>query len=258
MSNQSTLWLQSSSGEADAANWAVYQESAKRHANRVVRPGLKVEFHAVSETYPGVDYLDSGLHLVSREVARNGILAEQRGYAAFVNVSTNDAGRPEIREMTDIPAVFITECAVHLAAQMGARFGFLTHNSGSRKKMELMTQRYGLGELLVEGASLEMRYSDFPRLYQDPAAGIEAFSKAARAVIARGANVLIPAGGPLNMFFVDHDLRHVDGVPLIDIMANVIKSAERAVDLQALGVPQRGSTGVSPDFKAKLQEIFLR
>ena len=247
MSNQTTLWLQSSSGQADAANWAVYQESAKRHANRVVRPGLKVEFHAVSETYPGVDYLDSGLHLVSREVARNGILAEQRGYAAFVNVSTNDAGRPEIREMTEIPAVFITECAVHLAAQMGARFGFLTHNSGSRKKMELMTQRYGLGELLVEGASLEMRYSDFPRLYE-----------AAREVIARGANVLIPAGGPLNMFFVDHDLRHVDGVPLIDIMANVIKSAERAVDLQALGVPQRGSSLVSADFKAKLQEIFLR
>ena len=60
------------------------------------------------------------------------------------------------------------------------------------------------------------------------------------------------------MFFVDHDLRHVDGVPLIDIMANVIKSAERAVDLQALGVPQRGSSLVSADFKAKLQEIFLR
>ncbi|MEI6839475.1 MAG: aspartate/glutamate racemase family protein [Alcaligenaceae bacterium] len=258
MSNQSTLWLQSSSGQADAALWSVYQESAKRHANRVVRPGLKVEFHAISETYPGVDYLDSGLHLVSREVARNGILAEQRGYAAFVNVSTNDSGRAEIHEMTDIPAVFITECAVHLAAQMGAHFGFLTHNSGSRKKMELMTQRYGLGDMLVEGASLEMGYSDFSRLYQDPATGIDAFRKAAREVIARGANVLIPAGGPLNMFFVDHELRHVDGVPLIDILAIVIKSAERAVDLQALGVLQRGSTMVSADFKAKLRDIFLR
>ncbi len=258
MSHHATLWLQSSSGHADAANWAVYQESAKRHANRVVRPGLKVEFHAVSETYPGVDFLDSGLHLVTREVARNGILAEQRGYAAFVNVSTNDAGLPEIREMTDIPTAFITESAVHLAAQMGARFGFLTHNPGSRKKMELMTRRYGLGERLVEGASLEMRYSDFPRIYQDPASGIAAFSQAAREVIARGANVIIPAGGPLNMFFVDHDLRHVDGAPLIDIMANVIKSAERAIDLHALGVPQRGSSMVSPDFKARLREIFLR
>ena len=36
------------------------------------------------------------------------------------------------------------------------------------------------------------------------------------------------------MFFVDHDLRHVDGVPLIDIMANVINCASE--DLR-IGLP---------------------
>ena len=257
MTQNSTIWVQSCSAEADAALWTTYQDSAKRHARKVVRPDLSVQFHGVSTTYPGIDYLDGALQLATREVVRNAIQAEQQAYAAFVMISTNDSGNREVRELTDFPAVFITETAVHFAAQLGGKFAFLTHNPGARKKMELMTERYGLGSLLVEGASLNMTYQDFTRIYQDPAAGLAEFTREARKVIARGARILIPVGGPLNMFFVDQGFKQVDGVPLLDILAVALKTAEQLIDLNALGVPQRGASEVKPEFKEKLRALFL-
>jgi len=256
MSHDNTLWLQSASATSDAAIWSVYQESAARHARNLVRPGTSIEFHGVSTTYPGVDSLDSAVHLVAREMTRNAIIAEQKGYAAFVNVTTTDAGRDEIRELIDIPSIFITEATVHLAAQMGGRFGFLTHNSGIRRQMERITGHYGLGHCVVDGASLELTYHDFVKLYADPAAGCEAFRAEARKVIARGARVLIPAGGPLNMFFVDHGLREVDGVPILDILAVSIKAAEQAIALRQAGVPLKAADFVPADRKAQLRQIF--
>jgi Asp/Glu/hydantoin racemase len=257
MAHENTLWLQSASATSDAAIWAVYQESAARHARSLVRPGTTVEFHGVSTTYPGVDSLDGAIHLVAREMTRNAIIAEQQGYAAFINVTTTDAGHDEIRELTDLPTIFITEATVFMAAQMGARFGFLTHNSGIRRQMERITTRYGLGHCVVEGASLELTYHDFVKLYADPAAGCEAFRAEARKSIARGARVLIPAGGPLNMFFVDHGLREVDGVPILDILAVSIKAAEQAIALKQAGVPLKGASFVPPERKAQVRQIFL-
>jgi hypothetical protein len=98
---------------------------------------------------------------------------------------------------------------------------------------------------------------DFVKLYADPAAGCEAFRAEARKAIARGARVLIPAGGPLNMFFVDHGLREVDGVPILDILAVSIKAAEQAIALKQAGVPLKGASFVPPDRKAQLRQIFL-
>lgn len=257
MSQGNTLWLQSASASSDAAIWKVYQDSAAKHARAIVQPGTAVEFHGVSATYPGVDSLDGAIHLVAREMIRNAIRAEDRGYGAFVNVTTTDAGRDEVLELTDLPAIFITEATVHLAAQMGGCFGFLTHNSGIRRKMEQITSRYGLGAMVVPGASLELTYHDFVKLYADPAAGMDAFRTEARKVIARGAKVLIPAGGPLNMFFVDHGLREVDGVPVLDILAVAIKAAEQAIGLARAGVSVRGMRHVPPERKAALRTLFL-
>jgi Asp/Glu/hydantoin racemase len=254
----STIWIQSCSAESDAGIWGGYQESVRRHARRVVRKDFAVEFHGVSRTYPGIDFVDSAIQLAANEVVRNAILAEEAGYAAFAFISTNDAGNREVRELTDIPAAYIVESSVQLAAQLGGKFAFLTHNAGSRRKMEQLTvERIGLGAMLVEGASINLTYNDFAGMYKDPAPFLAQFEQAARPAIARGARVLIPAGGPLNMFFVDQGLRQVDGVPLIDIHGAVFKDAERMADLAALGAPRRAAPSVSAEQRKQLRVLFL-
>ncbi len=258
MTHSATIWVQSCSAESDAAIWSTYQDSVRRHARKVVRKDLSVEFHGVSRTYPGIDYVDSAVQLVTHEVVRNAILAEQAGYAAFAFISTNDAGNREVRELTGIPAVFISETAVHMAAQLGGKFAFLTHNAGSRKKMESLTvERFGMGAMLVDGASINLTYKDFAGMYRDPAPVLAQFEREARQAIARGARVLIPAGGPLNMFFVDQGFRQVDGVPLLDIMAVLLTEAERMVTLNVLGAPQRGASTVTPEQREQLRALFL-
>jgi len=232
------LWLQSSSSDSDAAIWSVYQQSARRHARALLGPQFDFEFHGVSRTFPGVDQSDSAFHLASREVVRNAILAEQQGYAAFVNVSTNETGHLEIRELTDLPAVFITEAAVHLASQIGGRFAFLTHNRGARLRMELT-------------------YHDFSAMYANPAPALETFRGEARKAIARGARVLIPAGGPLNMFFVENGLRAVDGVPVLDILGVALKSLEAQIALHQSGMVLRGPSTYPEAWKQTLRDMFL-
>jgi Asp/Glu/hydantoin racemase len=258
VSHASTIWLQSCSAESDPAIWGAYQDSVRRHARKVVRKDLAVEFHGLSMTYPGIDFVDSAIQLAAMEVVRNAILAEEGGYAAFAFTSTNDAGNREVRELTGIPAVFITETAVLRASQQGGKFAFLTHNRGSLRKLEqLAAERFGVGAMLVEGASTGLTYSDFDGIRRDPAPVLAQLEREARKAIGRGARVLIPSGGPLNMFLVDQGFTQVDGVPLLDIMTVLLEEAERVVDLHAEGAPPRGASLVTPEQREKLRALYL-
>lgn len=251
-----TIWLQSASSEADLGLWGAYQDSVRRHARKLVRPGLAVEFHGLSMTYPGIDFVDSAIQLAAGEVVKNAILAEQRGYAAFAFASTNDAGNREVRELTSLPSAFITETAVHAAARRG-RFAFVTHNPGSLRKLEeLADRRFGMGATMVPGAATGLTYNDFEGIRRNPAPILAQLEAEARKAIARGAEVLVPSGGPLNMFLVDQGFTQVDGVPLIDIMAELLRETERLIDRGA-AVPQREPSLVAPAQRDKLRALYL-
>jgi Asp/Glu/hydantoin racemase len=104
-----------------------------------------------------------------------------------------------------------------------------------------------------------MSYVDFPKMHDDPMIFIETFTTAARAVISRGAATILVAGNPMNMFLIDHDVREVDGVPILDCCAAVVKTVEMLVDLDRLGI-RRGQTGLftapPPNERVKLQYLF--
>ncbi|MBI4588707.1 MAG: hypothetical protein HY725_07695 [Candidatus Rokubacteria bacterium] len=240
MGKGAKIWIQSCSAEKDGV-WSVYQESVRRHARKIARPDTGIEFHGVRTTFPGIDHLESAQHLATFEVVRNAIQAERQGYAAFVMVSTIDAGHREVRELVDLPAVFITECAIHLASQLAGKFAFLTHSRTILKKMERMACGYGLGQRMVEGASLDLTYQDFRRIYEDPDPVLAAFAREARKAIERGAGILLPAGNPVNMFLLDHGMRNVGGVPVLDSFGAAVKTAELLMDLTHLGITRTAS-----------------
>ena len=109
MAHNGKIWVQSCCAESDAGIWGAYQDSVRRHARNVLRPDLEPEFHGISRTYPGIDFVDSAVTLATKEVVANAIRAEEGNYAAFAFVSTNDAGNREVREVTDIPCAFIVD-----------------------------------------------------------------------------------------------------------------------------------------------------
>ena len=70
---------------------------------------------------------------------------------------------------------------------------------------------------------------------KDPKRIIDRFNKAAREIIVSGAGALVPGFGALGTFLGEQNIHDVDGVPIVDIVAVVIKTAEMLVDMQRLG-----------------------
>ena len=71
---------------------------------------------------------------------------------------------------------------------------------------------------------------------KDPERFIAMFMKCARECIANGAGSLVPGFGAIGSFLGQRGIHEVDGVPIIDIVAVVIKTAEMLVDLRSLGM----------------------
>jgi len=70
----------------------------------------------------------------------------------------------------------------------------------------------------------------------EPQSAIDIFTEAARKVIEQGAGILIAGLGALSLFLADKEIRSIDGVPVMNNLAGLIKMAELMVDLRKLGV----------------------
>ena len=256
------LWLQSGSALAadDATPYGrLYETSMNERLKASARPGVTVAIHGIDGTPHGKDRFHAAFHQVTTLMIKSALRAEAEGYDAVAVINTFDHGYYELREVLNLPVAFITESAIHLACQLAPSFGFVAHNQSMLLHLRELAKRYGVSERLAGGAHLEMTYADFPKMYDDPASYLNAFMKAAREVIAQGAVTLLVAGNPMNMFLLDQNVGDIDGVPILDCCAAVVKTAEMLVDLDRLGV-SRAQTGLftapSPEDRAKLCEMF--
>jgi hypothetical protein len=73
---------------------------------------------------------------------------------------------------------------------------------------------------------------------KNPQPFIDAFKTAARVAIDQGAEMLITDFAATSIFLQEHDVKHVDGVPVLDTHAALIKTAEMQVDFRRLGIPR--------------------
>lgn len=256
------IWLQS--GSALAADTAtpygrLYEQSLTRHMKAVARPDTRLETFGIEETPLGKDRYRASFHIVTSLMIKSVLRAEREGFDAVAVVNTFDHGYYEMRELLDIPVVFITESAMHLACQLAPNFSFITHNEAMQLHVAELARRYGLDGRMVAGAQLGLTYEDFPKMYDRPAHYLSLFRDAARQAIGRGAAMLMVAGNPLNMFLIDQEVRDIDGVPILDCCTAAIKSAELMADLHRLGI-RRSTAGLfaapPPDAKEKIRKLF--
>jgi len=256
------IWLQSGSAlTADSATayGRLYEESLARHIAAVARPGTELRTFGIGATPYGKDRYRAAIQIVTTLMIQSVLRAEREGYDAVAVINTFDHGYYEMRELLDIPVVFITEASMYLACQLAPTFSFVTHNAALQVQIAELAKRYGVAGRMVPGADLGLTYDDFPRMYADPKAYIDRFATAAREPIARGATSLLVAGNPLNMFLIDQGVREVDGVPILDCCTATIKTAEMMVDLHQLGV-RRSTKGLfeapAGEMREKVRKLF--
>lgn len=258
------IWVQSGSALAKGATSGFgygdrYEQALARHFQKVARPGTVVDVHGIDISPVGKDRYRASQHLVLTAMLRSALRAADEGYDALAISNTIDPGYHEFREVIDLPVVFITESAIHLACLLAPTFAFVAHNAAMLRRVGELASRYGVAGRMTEGASLEWTYDDFARMYERPEDYLRRFRSEAAEVVARGAETLLVVGNAVNMFLVEHDLKSVEGVPVLDACGAMIKVAETMVDLQHLGIGRsRGGRHPAPSKQemAQLAKLY--
>jgi Asp/Glu/hydantoin racemase len=184
-------------------------------------------------------YLDQ---LNARTVFHAAVQAEREGYDAVLMTCFGDPMLWAIRQAVDIPVVSIGESAMLQATMMGHKFGVVTISPYNIFEMEHTIEKYGLTHRYAGAEANPESGDEQVGAVVNAGPAIEAFKTAARSLIERGAEVLIPGCGLLSPALrfapgvedrYPNGLTEVDGVPVLDVLGCVVKSAETLVALKS-------------------------
>jgi hypothetical protein len=230
-----------------------YYESLKRHAQRVARPDSVVEFPNLGKNYPGAARSRTHLHFVAHETIRSAMRAQAQGFDVFVTQCL-DLAYHELREMVDIPVVFMTQATLAYYSQLAPNFAFIVNNVRLHHFFQELAERYQLKERMVPGGYVDFAFTDYANLWNNPQPFIDEFMRVAKPLVAHGATSLYPAGLYLSQWLIDQGIREVDGAIIMDPLAIGIKMAELMQQLEPLGIQRykAGAWAVPPEEVRKL------
>ena len=234
------LWYQAynASGRVDP-NWRYFDDAIQRYVPKVARADTEVHFAWVEKRAPRMVVSKYIQYLHTAQVIEGARQAEREGYDAFVLGGMRDLGYAELRETVDIPVVFMGETSYLFACLLGSKFSTINPDEASLQDALDLVRRYGLGDRCLPGVSLGYAHTDLiAACEKTPERFIEEIRAAGRAAIKQGCEVLVMGFTALSVFLAEHGVRDIDGVPILDSQAAVIKAAELMVDLRKLGMPK--------------------
>lgn len=218
------IWHQSVN-ELD--HFAVYKHALEIHAVEVLGGDADVVVHGLSAgTYGGASATAVlgnayAYHRALTQVIDNAITAERQGYDAFVIGSFSEPFLREIRSAVDIPVASLTESGLLVGCSLGRYVALISNAPAVQWMTKVAVDKHGLGARVLEVASIEPALDEpaLARAYADPAPVIASFTAAAERLVARGADVIIPAEGVLAELLVRHGVRAIAGAPVMDVFA---------------------------------------
>jgi Asp/Glu/hydantoin racemase len=218
----------------------------RKNLNLVKQGDTKLTFRFPKWGVTGLDgfffsYMDM---LNAKSIFHAAARAESEGFDAVMITCFGDPMLWPIRQAVDIPVVSLGESSMLLSTMMGHKFGVVTISSHNIFEMEHMIGKYGLKERYAGARPNPETGDEQPGALIDARHAIESFKKAARKLIADGAELLIPGCGLLSPALrcapgaeeeYPEGLTEVDGVPVVDVMGETLKMAELLVALKKAG-----------------------
>lgn len=226
------IWHQSFTVLSDLA---AYDEALRAHFRRVSRPDTVIDMHGMREgtyrtNYPGDDIKHAGFQFLhSIQFMQGAVLAERQGYDAYALSTLPEPGLHDIRTLVSIPVVGYGESAARAAVADGRKFGALVFIPELAELYCANVRRHGLGCRLVGAGDVGFRFTDVLAAFDRPDALIDTFRASARALIAKGAQAIVPGEAPLNVLLAMNGVTEVDGVAVIDSLGAWVRAAEEAV-----------------------------
>ena len=162
------------------------------------------------------------------------VQAEREGYDAVVPLGTLDLGIDGGRSLVDIPVIGPTHAALHVAAMVGERFGFICYQADSIPKHRAMIRAYGMEQFIGGFRTVNMPNTE---MAATPEKLAESFVREARSLIDEdGVDVIIPQGISQCPVHIKPDwLMKELGVPVVEAIGAPIRMAAM---LAGLGVSQ--------------------
>ncbi|MDO8280357.1 MAG: aspartate/glutamate racemase family protein [Burkholderiaceae bacterium] len=255
------IWHQSFTVLSDLG---AYDAALKAHFRKVARPGTEIVMHGMRPgtyrtNYPGIDIRHAAIQrLHSIQFIEAGLAAEEEGFDAYAISTLPDPALQEIRSLLGIPVVGYGESAMLSSCLLGARFAVVVFIAELADLIAENARRYGLSDRLAGVSDVGFRFDDVLKGFSEPAPLIERFRTAARAQIARGAEVIIPGEAPLCVLLASQGVSSVDGVPVLDSLSCWVKHAEMLVDLKRQSGVERCQRGYfnEPPPRERIRELF--
>ena len=246
MAEQIKIWFQ---GATDRVHMAPYISKVEAHLKAILEPGVTYTFNTTSPPATTTHALTE--YRIGAAFVRGAVEAERQGLHAMAITHFQDAALAEVKSATQIPVLGLGETTLFHACTLGRKLGLVTINPTFIPWHEDQVIRYGLQQRVVGVRAVNATVKDFI----DAFASKEAFEKLrplwereCRVLLDAGADVIVPAGGLPMMLFSGE----LDGVPVVNGITLIAKSAELAVRLRKLGMAKvsRRSNFASPPDKA--------
>ena len=176
------------------------------------------------------------------------IQAERDGVDGIILGHFQDAGLWELRSAVSTPVVGLGEASILYACQLGYRFGLITIHPNFTDWHEEQVRSYSLWERCAGVRAMTTTVDLWMRAFdgdETAFADIERqFEQLGRELVARGAEVLIPAGGLPALLLGTRAGYEIDGAVVLNANAIAAKQAEVAVKMRALSgtAPSRRGT----------------
>lgn len=217
-----------------------YHEALVKHFKRVARPDTEIVLHGMKSgtyrsNYPGADIRHASLQYIhGLQFMLAAVEAQQQGFDVYAISTLPEPALREIRGLVDIPVVGYGESAMLTACMLGRTFGVVVFIDDLNELIEQNARGHGLASRFSGAMPVGFTFNDVLKGFDDPTELIERFRSAARTLIAKGAEVIIPGEAPMNVLLAHNGVTDVDGVPVLDSLAAWIKQAEAMGDLRRL------------------------
>ena len=246
MAEKYKIWFQ---GATDRVHMAPYISKVEAHLKAILEPGVSYTFNTTSPPATTTHALTE--YRIGAAFVRGAVEAERQGFHAMAITHFQDAALAEVKSATQIPVLGLGETTLFHACTLGRKLGLVTINPAFIPWHEDQVIRYGLQQRVVGVRAVNATVKDFIDAFADKKAYELLYPKwerECRILLDAGADVIVPAGGLPMMLFSGE----LDGVPVLNGITLIAKSAELAVKLRKLGMAKvsRRSNFASPPDKA--------
>lgn len=226
------IWWQSTMREG---GYPEYTKAVEEHAKKMLSPEFDLEMHGVKN---GSDHVNkiAGKYFNDREVLKYMLEAKDRGFDAIAFGCFQDPVLNETRELLDIPVFGMCETSLQWSQMYGTRPAIIHYSRDYVNKLQpRLIRQYRMEDRIVQTKPFDITFDTLMEaLLGDPVPAIDMSLKAARDAVEKGADIILPGCGLLNLILAKNGVTEVPGtgVAIMDVTALLLKVTETGVFLK--------------------------